>query len=266
MCFSLKDKVVVITGASTGIGAELARICVKEGGRVSLAARSEDKLIALKKDLEGQGGEVLIFKADVVKTNDRDQLIHRTLDKWGRIDVLVNNAGYGVSGSLEESSMDVIRNNFETNVFSAVALMQMTIPYLKKNQGMIVNIESIVALRSMPTSSSYSATKHALHAFSEAARLELKDDGVHVLSVCPGLIETEFHRNRVQVGNRSDMGPSWLFMPVEKCANQIVRAMKSRKRQIVVTGHAKLLALLQRLSPGFLDMVLRERERKRRGK
>jgi short-subunit dehydrogenase len=262
MSFSLQNKVVVITGASTGIGAELARVCVKEGAKVSLAARSEDKLIALKKDLGND--EVLVFKSDVTKSGDRDQLIQRTLDKWGGIDVLVNNAGYGVSGSLEESSLDVIRNNFETNVFSAVALMQMTIPYLKKNQGMIVNIESIVALRSMPTSSSYSATKHALHAFSEAARLELKDFGVHVLSVCPGLIETEFHRNRVQVGNRSDMGPSWLFMPVEKCANQIVRAMKSKKRQIVVTGHAKLLALLQRVSPSFLDMVLRERERKRR--
>ena len=262
MCFSLENKIVIITGASTGIGAELARACVKEGAKVSLAARSEDKLVALKKDLGSD--EVLVFKTDVTKSADRDQLIQKTLDKWGRIDVLINNAGYGVSGTLEASSLDVVRNNFETNVFSAVALMQMVIPHLKKTQGMIVNIESIVALRSMPTSSSYSATKHALHAFSEAARLELKDDGVHVLSVCPGLIETEFHRNRVQVGNRSDMGPSWLFMPVEKCANQILRAMKSRKRQIVVTGHAKLLAFLQRLSPKFLDMILRQREQKRK--
>lgn len=262
MCFSLENKVVVITGASTGIGAELARVCVQEGAKVSIAARSEDKLAALKKDLGS--ADVLVFKTDVTKPEDRDQLIQKTVEQWGRIDVLINNAGYGVSGSIEDTSLEVVRDNFETNVFSALALMQGAIPHLKKTQGMIVNIESIVGLRAWPTSSSYSATKHALHAFSEAARLELKDYGIHVLSVCPGLIETEFHRNRVQVDNHSDMGPLWLFMPVEKCAKQIIRAMKSQKRQIVVTGHAKLLAFFQRLSPKFLDKVLLQRERKRK--
>jgi dehydrogenase/reductase SDR family member 7B len=257
MKFSLKDRVVIITGASSGIGAALGIACAQQGAKVVLASRSENQLKELAQQIESRGGQVLSIRTDVSLAEDRQRLIEQTVERWKQIDVLVNNAGYSLSGDWHLLPIEEIRKNFETNVFAPVVCAQLALPYLRQTRGMIVNIESIVGLRAMPVSSSYSATKHALHAFSEAMRMELGAEGVHVLSVCPGLIATRFHSNRVHVGTCMEKGPSSFYMPVEECAEKIVKAMERRKSQIVITGHAKLIAFLQRLSPRLLDWLFK---------
>jgi len=199
--FPLRDKIVLITGASSGIGRALAVACARRGAKVSLAARSEGRLLEVEKLARESGGEAMVVPTDVTNGKDVRLMVEKTLEKWGRIDALVNNAGFGVWGSFDQLPLDVVRKNFETNCFAPVVCSQAVIPHLRKQGGgLIVNVESVVALRSMPLASCYSATKHALHAFSESMRMELAADRIRVLSVCPGLIDSEFHQNRVDVG------------------------------------------------------------------
>lgn len=251
--YSLRDKTVLVTGASSGIGEAMARAFVKRGAFVVLAARSKDKIEALARELENAA---LAVTADMTRPEDVRRLVTAAAGWRGRLDVLVNNAGFGVWGAFERLPMEVIRENFETNVFGAVACAQAAIPHLRQQGGgCIVNIESVVALRALPMSSSYGATKHALHAFSESMRVELAPDHIKVLSVCPGLIETNFHENRRKVDTDIDTGPRWLYLPAAKCAERIVRAVERRQSRIIITGHAALLALAQRISPWLLDRL-----------
>ncbi len=255
--FPFQDKVIVITGASSGIGAELARACARRGARVVPAARSRERIEKLQREITDAGGQALAVTADVTRHGDIQRLADQALEKWGRVDALVNNAGFGLWGSFETLPMEEIRKNFETNLFAAVACCQAFIPHIRKQGGgLIVNVESVVGLRAMPLASCYSATKHALHAFSEAMRVEYAKENIQVLSVCPGLIRTEFHENRVLVGTDEGTGPKWLYMPVERCVAKIIGAMERGSSRLVVTGHAKLIAALQRLSPAFVDWVL----------
>ena len=256
MIFPLRDKVVLITGASSGIGRALAMACARRGARVGLAARSRERLLEVEKMIRDTGGEAMAVLTDVTNAGEIDRMVERTLEKWGRINALVNNAGYGVWGPFDRMPADVVRKNFETNCLAAVFCAQAVIPHLRKEGGgLIVNIESVVALRSMPYGSCYSAGKHALRAFSEAMRVELKPDRIRVLSVCPGLIDSEFHQNRVDIGQPLGRAPRWFYMPVDRCADRIIRAMESGRSRIVITGHAKLVAWTQRFAPWILDRV-----------
>jgi short-subunit dehydrogenase len=261
--FQLRDKVIIITGSSMGIGAELATQCAHQGAHVVLTARSVDKLKSLAQHIEHKGGDALVIPCDVTRPEQIQHAIDETLKKWKRIDVLINNAGYGMSASFESVPIDQVRKIFETNVFGVITFIQRVIPIMKKQGcGTIVNIESIVGLRATPQNSFYSSTKHALHALSEALRTELFRDRIHVLSVCPGLIKTEFTHNKFTVAEDPDSPPPWLYMPARDCAFKIIKAIQRQKRQIVITGHGKLIALLQRVSPGFLDFVFSRDYRK----
>ena len=253
----LSDRVVVITGASSGIGEALARECAARGARVVLAARSAEKIEAVARDLRAAGrGSALAVPTDVTKPDQVRRLFETVEREWGGVDVLVNNAGFGVWGAIERLPLDLIRENFETNVFAAVSCAQAAIPHLRRRRGCLVNIESVAALRGLPVAGAYAATKHALHAFSESLRAELAADGVRVLSVCPGIIETNFHVNRKHVGPRTQTGPDWLAMPADRCARQIARALETGRRQVVITWHGWFLALAQRIAPRLLDVLI----------
>jgi short-subunit dehydrogenase len=263
-CLNLENKVVVITGASMGIGEALALRLARKKARLVLGARSHDRLEKLCSLIREQGGTAVSTICDVTKLEDIRKLRDVGIQNFSEIDIWVNNAGFGVWSQFHELPMEVIRSNFETNLFGAVQCMKEILPHFReRRQGMIVNVESIVSLRSMPGCSTYAATKHALHAFSESVRVELKKENVHILSVCPGLIASNFRNNRVLVGGETEPGPSWLHMSAEKCADQMIRAMEKRKRQIVITGHAKLIEWLQRLSPRILDWGLGMNYRKK---
>jgi short-subunit dehydrogenase len=189
----LKGQVVIITGASAGIGAETARRLARGGAKVVLNARRQDRLDAIKSEIEAAGGTALAIAGDVTSPEDRERLVQETLKAYGHIDGLVNNAGYGQRGPLEIVSVESIRKNFETNVFSLIALTQLVMPIMRgQSSGTIINISSVAGRIARPFSSVYDATKHALEALSDGMRGELAPFGVRVVIVEPGFIITEF--------------------------------------------------------------------------
>ena len=190
---NLAGQVVIITGASSGIGEETTRRLVRGGAKIAISARRPDRLGALARELDPSGANILAVAGDVTSDADRRQLVTATLAKFGRIDGLVNNAGYGTRGPLEIVPVELIRKNFETNVFSLIALTQLVLPTMRaQGSGCIVNIGSVAGRIARPLSSIYDSTKHALEAITDGLRGELKPFGVRVTLIRPGFIVTEF--------------------------------------------------------------------------
>ena len=157
-----------MTGASAGIGEATARWLAREGARVVMAARRLDRLDQIKREIEAAGGVAHPIAADITNEDDRRRLIGETVEKFGRIDALVNNAGYGQRGPIEIVPVENIRQNFETNLFSLIALTQLVIPVMREQgSGRIINISSVAGRIARPLSSVYDATKHALEAISD---------------------------------------------------------------------------------------------------
>jgi len=189
----LPGRVIVVTGASAGIGEATARRLVRGGATVVIAARRPDRLDALARELDPSGARVLAVAGDITQDADRRRLVDATFAKYGRIDGLVNNAGYGTRGPVEIVPVDLIRKNFETNVFSLIALTQLVLPAMReRGSGCIVNIGSVAGKIARPLSSVYDSTKHALEALTDGLRGELRPFGVHVTLIRPGFIITEF--------------------------------------------------------------------------
>lgn len=189
----LSGQVIIITGASAGIGEAAARRLARGGAKVVISARRQDRIDALAREIDPSGANVLAVAGDVTSAADRDKLVSATLQKFGRIDGLVNNAGYGTRGPVEIAPVDVIRKNYETNVFSLIALTQLVLPSMReRGSGCIVNIGSVAGKIARPLSSIYDSTKHALEAITDGLRGELKPFGVRVTLIRPGFILTEF--------------------------------------------------------------------------
>ena len=190
---SLAGQVVIVTGASSGIGEATARRLVRAGAKVVISARREDRLKAFAHEFDPSGASVLAVAGDVTNENDRQQLVAATLTKFGRIDALVNNAGYGTRGPVEKVPVELIRKNYETNIFSLIALTQLVVPAMReRGTGCIVNIGSVAGRIARPLSSIYDSTKHALEALTDGLRGELQPFGVRVTLIRPGFIATEF--------------------------------------------------------------------------
>ena len=190
---SLSGQVIIITGASAGIGEGTARRLARAGARIVLSARRPDRLAALARELDPSGTNVLAVPGDVTVAADRERLVAAARAKFGRIDALVNNAGYGTRGPVEVVPVDLIRKNYETNIFSLIALTQLVLPEMRaRGDGCIVNIGSVAGKISRPLSSIYDSTKHALEALTDGLRGELAPFGVRVALIRPGFILTEF--------------------------------------------------------------------------
>jgi NAD(P)-dependent dehydrogenase (short-subunit alcohol dehydrogenase family) len=189
----LAGQVVIVTGASAGIGEATARRLVRGGAKVVIAARRQDRLDTLARELDPSGTNVLAVAGDITSDADRRKLVAAALAKFGRIDALVNNAGYGTRGPVEIMPIDLIRKNYETNIFSLIALTQLVVPAMReRGSGCIVNIGSVAGKIARPLSSIYDSTKHALEAITDGLRGELKPFGVRVTLIRPGFILTEF--------------------------------------------------------------------------
>lgn len=190
---TLAGQIVIVTGASAGIGEATVRRLVRGGAKVVLTARRQDRLDALARELDPTGMNVLALAGDVTSEADRRKLVEATLAKFGRIDGLVNNAGYGTRGPVEIVPVELIRKNYETNIFSLIALTQLVLPGMReRGSGCIVNIGSVAGKIARPLSSIYDSTKHALEALTDGLRGELKPFGVRVALIRPGFIVTEF--------------------------------------------------------------------------
>lgn len=253
-----KDQVVVITGASMGIGEALARVFLAEGARVVLSSRDLARLEEARKRI-GAMDRTAAIACDVQDRAQIENLVRASKDRFGRIDVWINNAGYGMLDSVASMSMEECRRIFGTNLFGAIECMQAVTPVLQaQGAGTIINISSVVGHLPVPYMGAYSATKHALNAISQTARLELEKSGIRVISVCPGRIKTNFGANVVR-GNqsKSPLGGRQQGIFPERCARAILKGYLRGTREVFVPWHGFWVSHLYEVFPQAIEFGMR---------
>ena len=253
-------KVVFITGASSGIGAALAREFVKEGAAVALTGRRVERLEPLAAELARGGGRTTALACDVTRDGDLEQAVATTRDRLGPIDVAVANAGFGVVGPVDRLTLDDFRRQFETNVFGVLRTVYATLADLERTRGTLVILGSVTGHLAAPGSAPYAMSKFAVRGLAEALGHELHPRGIAVVLVSPGFVVSEIHevdnRGIRHAGVRHRV-PDWLRMPADHAARQIVRAVARRRREAVITAHGKIIVFAQRHVPWLVSAVIR---------
>ncbi len=253
---SLSGKNIVITGASGGIGAQIARMAAERGANLALLARSIDKLEALKAELESTyKNKVFVYKLDVADTGRIAEVFDQVHNEFGHIDILVNNAGFGVFRHAHEAPIDEVKAMFDVNVVGLIACTGAVLNKMRKRrEGQIINIASQAGKIATPKSSVYSATKHAVLGYSNSLRMELSDYNVHVTTVNPGPIETNFFNIADESGTYVKNVKRWMLKP-EYVARKVVDAMESPVREINLPGWMNLGSTFYTLFPRLFEKV-----------
>lgn len=257
---SFASHVVFVTGASSGIGAAIAREFARQGADVVLAARRTDRLQALAAEIERGGRRALAVPCDVTAPGDLERAVARAREAFGRIDVAVANAGFGVVGPVASLAVADYRRQFETNVFGVLETVHATLTELRRTRGRLVILGSVAGWIATPGSSPYAMSKFAVRALAEALGHELAREGVAVTHISPGFVDSEIRRVDNQGRFRDEDPepiPAWLVMPTDKAARQIVRAVARRRREKVITAHGRAAVLLQRHVPWLIAWGMR---------
>jgi len=253
----MKDKVVVITGASSGIGKALAFECAGKGAKVVLAARNQDKLFEVASLLPES--ELLLVQTDVTIESECKNLIEKTIERYGRIDVLINNAGVSMRALFSEAGLDVIRKLMDTNFWGTVYCSKFALPYLLKTEGSLVGVSSIAGYKGLPGRSGYSASKFAMQGFLEVVRIENMKKNLHVLIACPGFTSSNI-RNMALSKDGTAQGETPLdesrLMSSEKVSQHIIQAIEKRKDRLILTTQGKMTVLLNKFFPKFMDKMV----------
>ncbi len=260
MSQAFADQTVFITGASSGIGAEVARVFAAEGAQVAVAARRADRLAALVGEIEAAGGTALAVECDVRDRASINTAVAQTVAAYGGIDVVLANAGFGVTGDSARLETDDYRRQFETNVFGVIDTVHATLPELIKRNGRLALVGSIMGLIGMGNSAPYCASKFAVVGFAESIGYDLAQRGVSVTCINPGIVASEIRsvNNRGELTNKPDPAPTWITMPADKAARDIVRAIRRRKATHVVTGHGKVITFIARHFPRSFRFLARK--------
>lgn len=257
----MKDNVVVITGASKGIGAELARQLARQGARLALAGRDVAALEEVAAQCRALGARVEVSPADVAIQEDCRRLVESAVDAFGRIDTLVNNAGATMWARFADiHDVSTLARIMQVNYMGAVYCTHHALPHLTASRGRIVGIASLTALTGVPTRSGYAASKHAMRGFFDSLRIELAGSGVTVTMIYPGFVATGIRDNFTGPGGateRVDPVDASKVMSVEECARQTVRAIERRSRQLVMTARGKVGPWVKLLAPGLVDHIAR---------
>lgn len=258
---NFRGNVVVITGASKGIGAELARQLAARGARLALAARDTAALDAVAAECRQPGAEVEVLRTDVAVESDCRQLIEWTVARFGRLDTLVNNAGATMWARVDEiRDLGMLDRIMRVNYMGSVYCTAHALPHLKASRGRIVGIASLTGLTGVPTRSGYAASKHAMRGFFDSLRIELDGSGVTVTMVYPGFVATGIRENATGPDGkpiRIDPLDPARVMSVTECARQILVATDRRARDLVMTPRGRLAQWLKLIAPRLVDGIAR---------
>ena len=253
----LTGKVAVVTGASMGIGEAIAKIFVEHGASVVLLSRDTARAEAAR-TRTGFPDRTIALSCDVRNSEEIDRVLGLTLHHFKRVDVWVNNAGHGLLDSVAQVDMAACRDLFETNFFGALSAMQAVIPVMRQQGGgTIINISSVAGHTPLPFHATYSASKFALNAIGKAARIELKQDHIHVLTVCPGYVQTAFSQNAVRGSELKKVRPNAVRgVTAERVARATLQGYLKQKREVIVPWTMHLPVKLYQLFPAVVERAL----------
>jgi short-subunit dehydrogenase len=257
---TFREKTVIVTGASSGIGKALALRLADEGAWLTLAARNAQRLDSLAGECQQRGSKAIAIPTDVADESQCRALIQRTQETYGRIDTLVNNAGIDVVSKLEDlPDLHLFKQVVDVNFYGTVHCTYYALPYLKETRGRIVNISSLGGMLAIPFNTSYVASKFAVIGFSDSLRMEVEQTGVSVTVICPSWVVTEFHERYLDK-NGQPKGPSGRAiytertMTADQCAQIVLRAARRRKRQVVMRP-GPLALWLKLIVPDLVDRL-----------
>jgi len=255
--YVMENKVIIITGASSGIGKALSIECDRLGAKLSLAARNENKLNQLNAQLKGS--DHLFIRTDVKNEKECENLIRNTVEKFGCIDVMINNAGISMRALFSEVDLNVLHQLMDTNFWGTVYCSKFALPYLLQSHGSLVGVSSVAGYKGLPGRTGYSASKFAMNGFLEVVRIENIKNGLNVLTVCPGFTSSNI-RNVALAKDGSAQGETPLeesnLMSAEHVAVEIVRAINKRKDRLTLTTMGKTTVLLNKFFPKFMDKMV----------
>lgn len=255
----MKNKVVIITGASSGIGKALAFEFGNQGAKIVITGRNEENLRAATEELRQANIEVTAISCDSSSEEQTNSMVQQTIHTYGQIDLLINNAGISMRSMFEQVNLNVLKQVMDINFWGTVYACHAALPYLKQTKGGIIGISSIAGYRGLPVRTGYSASKFAMNGFLEALRTELLDTGVHVLTACPGFTASNI-RNASLISDGSIAGNSMReegkMMSAEDVAKEIRKAYEARKKTLVLTFQGKLTVFLNKWMNGWLDRIV----------
>ena len=255
----MQDKVVIITGGSSGIGQALAHVFGSEGSKLLITGRREKALMETAEELRSKGMEVSTMVADVSKEADNQKMAQLAMEQYGGIDILINNAGISMRALFEDVELEVIRQVMDINFYGSVFATKYCLPSIIERQGSVVGISSIAGYRGLPGRVGYSASKFALQGFLESLRTEMLPKNVHVLTACPGFTTSKIRESSLtKDGSQQGSSPrnEQKMMSAETCAKLIYHAVRKRKKHLVLTSQGKLTVWLNKWFPGFMDQVV----------
>lgn len=258
MGMGLKGKVVVITGASSGIGAAMAQVYAADGAKVVLGARQEDKLREIVERIKAQGGEAAYATTDVVDADDCRRLIDTAVERFGGIDVMICNAGLSMRALFDDCDLSVLHRLMDVNFWGTVNCTKYALPYLQRSKGSLVGISSVAGLHGLPGRTGYSASKYAMTGFLETIRVENLKKGVHVMVACPGFTASNVRFSALTAdGTTQGATPrnEGKMMTPEQVARIVARGIRRRKRLCLMEWEGRGTHILKKICPSLVDKL-----------
>ena len=253
---SFENKVVIVTGASSGIGKAIAKEFAANGSKVILAARSEEKLSEIVNEISAKNQKASYIVTDVSKEEDCRNLVLRTIEKYGSIDILINNAGISMRAAFHDVDLNVLHTLMNVNFWGTVYCTKYALPYLVANKGSLVGVSSVAGFHGLPGRTGYSASKFAIHGFLETIRIENLKKGLHVMIIAPGFTASEIRKHALKADG-AEQGESPKdeknLMSPEYVAKWVLKGIKRKKRNKILTWEGRFTALFQRIFPTLVD-------------
>ena len=255
----MRDKVVIVTGASSGIGKALVYRLAEKGAKIAMASRNIEELLVIENELKALGAEVISVRTDVTKELACKELIEQTVSVFGHIDVLINNAGISMRAVFDDVELNVLRKVMDVNFWGTVYCTKYALPYLLKSKGSLVGVISIAGYIGLPGRTGYSASKFAVRGLLNTIRVENLKKGLHVLVAAPGFTASNIRKTALdQSGHQQGESPREenKMMTAEECASIIIKGIKKRKREVIMTfTEGKLTVFLSKWMPRFVEKL-----------